>query len=80
MFICAVTQLLTQISSHRRRGSKKIINRYGLNVSPWFVPRMISIGGGGVKVATCEGRCRAFVYVAHDFDGVEWIADVLHYG
>ena len=32
-------------SSHLRSGSKNIINRYGLRVSPCMVPRLIVIGG-----------------------------------
>ena len=32
-------------SSHLRSGSKNMINRYGLRVSPCMVPRLISIMG-----------------------------------
>ena len=31
-------------SSQRRRGSKNIINRNGLRVSPWMVPLRIGMG------------------------------------
>ena len=35
---------MSSFSSHLRSGSRKIINRYGLRVSPCIVPRLISIG------------------------------------
>ena len=35
---------LFSICSHRNSGSRKIINRYGLNVSPCMVPLCMRIG------------------------------------
>lgn len=32
------------IFSHLRRGSRNMMNGYGLNVSPWMVPLLIWIG------------------------------------
>ena len=36
---------MLSFSSHLSRGSRKMINRYGLSVSPCIVPRLILIGG-----------------------------------
>ena len=36
---------MSSFSSHLKRGSRKMINRYGLSVSPWIVPRLMLIGG-----------------------------------
>ena len=36
-------------SSHLRSGSRNIINRYGLRVSPCMVPRLIFIGNVDLK-------------------------------
>lgn len=35
---------MLSFSSHLRRGSRKMINRYGLSVSPCIVPLLIFIG------------------------------------
>ena len=35
---------MLSVPSHLKRGSRKIINRYGLSVSPWIVARLMLIG------------------------------------
>ena len=49
-------------SSHLRSGSRNMMNRYGLRVSPCMVPRLICIGGVVSKVITGKDVVE-FVYM-----------------
>lgn len=34
-------------ANHRKKGLRNVLNRYGLSVSPWMLPRLMGLGGVG---------------------------------